>query len=115
VQPPLARSALDEAFHRADDISRWPLVTYVDDIAEAMARAKAAAGDSDVMVHGAKLTQLALAAGVLDELEIHQVPVLLGEGHHGFRDPCFRDPSYFARAFKAHYGVTPRERRRAIP
>jgi dihydrofolate reductase len=71
---------------RADDASRWPLVTYVDDIAEAMARAKAAAGDKDVMVHGAKLAQLALAAGVLDELVIHQIPVLLGKGRRLFEE-----------------------------
>jgi AraC-like DNA-binding protein len=30
--------------------------------------------------------------------------------HHGFNDP-----SYFARAFKARYGITPRELRRATP
>jgi dihydrofolate reductase len=69
---------------RAGDASRWPLVTYVDDVADAMARAKAAAGDRDVLVHGARTAQLALAAGVLDELEIHQVPVLLGEGRRLF-------------------------------
>jgi dihydrofolate reductase len=69
---------------RAGDASRWPLVTYVDDVADAMARAKAAAGDRDVLVHGALTAQLALAAGVLDELELHQVPVLLGEGRRLF-------------------------------
>jgi dihydrofolate reductase len=58
----------------------WPLVTYVDDVAVAMVEAKRAAGERDVLVHGARLAQLALAAGVLDELEIHLVPVLLGEG-----------------------------------
>jgi dihydrofolate reductase len=69
---------------RAGDASRWPAVTYVDDIADAIARAKAAAGERDVMVHGAKTAQLALAAGVLDELEIHQIPVLLGAGRRLF-------------------------------
>jgi dihydrofolate reductase len=69
---------------RAGDTPRWPLVTYVDDIADAMARAKAAAGDKDVLVHGAKVAQLALAAGVLDELEIHLIPVLLGQGRRLF-------------------------------
>ena len=62
----------------------WPLVTYVTDVETAMARAKAAAGDSDVLVHGARTAQLALAAGVLDELEIHQIPVLLGQGRRLF-------------------------------
>ena len=57
-----------------------PLVTYLDDVTEAMTRAREAAGDRDVLVHGAGVAQRALAAGVLDELEIHLVPVLLGAG-----------------------------------
>jgi dihydrofolate reductase len=63
---------------------QWPLVTYLADVEEAMARAKEAAGDKDVLVHGATVTQLALAAGVLDEIQIHLVPVLLGEGRRLF-------------------------------
>jgi dihydrofolate reductase len=66
------------------DTPRWPLVTYVTDVATAMARAKDAAGDRNVLVHGARTAQLALAAGVLDELEIHQIPVLLGQGRRLF-------------------------------
>jgi len=62
------------------DITRWPLVTYVPDITTAMTEAKKAAGDKDVMVHGIGTTRHALAAGVLDELEIHVIPVLLGQG-----------------------------------
>lgn len=64
--------------------ARWPLVTYVDDVATAMARAKEAAGEKDVLVHGAGVAQLALAAGVLDEIQIHLVPVLLGQGRRLF-------------------------------
>jgi dihydrofolate reductase len=57
------------------------LVTYVTDgIASAMEQAKAAAGDRDVQVRGGYTAQRALEAGVLDELQIHQVPVLLGGG-----------------------------------
>ena len=63
----------------------YPLVTYVTDgIASAMAQAKAAAGDRDVLVHGAYTAQRALEAGVLDELQIHQIPVLLGRGRRQF-------------------------------
>jgi dihydrofolate reductase len=62
------------------DIGQWPLVSYVDDVTSAMARAKQAAGSKNVLVHGAGVTQLALAAGVLDELELHVIPVLLGQG-----------------------------------
>ena len=64
----------------------WPLVAYETGVEAAMARAKAAAGGRDVLVHGARTAQLALAAGVLDELEIHQIPVLLGRGRRLFDD-----------------------------
>ena len=54
--------------------AKYPLVTYVNDgIASAMAQAKAAAKDKDVMVHGAYTAQRALEAGVLNELQIHQI------------------------------------------
>jgi dihydrofolate reductase len=66
------------------DISGWPLVTYVTDVETAMTRAKQAAGEKAVSVHGAAVAQLALAAGVLDELELHVVPVLLGQGRRLF-------------------------------
>ena len=67
--------------------ARWsyPLVTYVTDgIESAMAQAKAAAGDRNVHVQGGYTAQRALEAGVLDELQIHQVPVLLGGGRRLF-------------------------------
>jgi dihydrofolate reductase len=61
--------------------AKYPLVTYVTEgIESAMARAKAAAGDRDVMVHGGYTARTALEAGVLDELQIHQIPVLFGAG-----------------------------------
>lgn len=62
-------------------IANYPLVTYVTKgIESARAQAKAAAGDRDVLVHGAYTVQRALDAGVLDELQIHQIPVLFGGG-----------------------------------
>jgi dihydrofolate reductase len=66
------------------DVSQWPLVTYVDDVTSAMVQAKEAAGDKNVLVHGAAVAQLALAAGVLDELELHVIPVLFGQGRRLF-------------------------------
>jgi len=63
-----------------EEEARWPLVTFVGDVETAMARAREAAGERNVLVHGATVAQLALAAGVLDELQIHLVPVLFGEG-----------------------------------
>jgi dihydrofolate reductase len=70
--------------HPEDEEKRWPLVTYVSDVGEAMAAAKEAAGERDVLVHGAGVTRLALAAGVLDEIQIHLIPVLFGEGRRLF-------------------------------
>jgi dihydrofolate reductase len=57
-----------------------PDVQFVGDIRTGMAQAKAAAGDKDVLVHGAVTARTALEAGVLDELMISQVPVLFGGG-----------------------------------
>jgi dihydrofolate reductase len=69
----------------APSVAKYPLVTYVTDgIASTMAQAKAAAGDRDVMVHGAYTAQRALEAGVLDELQIHLIPVLFGGGRRMF-------------------------------
>jgi dihydrofolate reductase len=68
------------------DVSQWPLVTYVDDVRTAMSEATRAAGDRNVLVHGAATAQLALAAGLLDELEIHLVPVLFGQGRRLFEN-----------------------------
>ena len=66
------------------DISGWPLVHAVDDVPTAMRLAKEAAGERNVLVHGAGITRLALAAGVLDEIELHVVPVLFGDGNRLF-------------------------------
>ena len=68
----------------ASETEEWPLVTFVDDVTTAMARAKEAAGDRNVLVHGAGTARLALAAGVLDEMEIHLIPVLFGQGRRLF-------------------------------
>jgi dihydrofolate reductase len=73
--------------HRPPDpsVAKFPLVKYVTDgIVSAMAQAKAAAGDRNVMVHGAYTAQKALEAGMLDELQIHQIPVLFGAGRRLF-------------------------------
>jgi dihydrofolate reductase len=68
----------------ASSVAKYPLVTYASDIAGAMAQAKAAAKGGNVMVHGAYTAQRALEAGVLDELQIDQIPVLFGAGRRLF-------------------------------
>ncbi|RKQ86007.1 dihydrofolate reductase [Solirubrobacter pauli] len=66
--------------------SRWPLVRFMDDVRAAMTEATGAAGEKDVLVHGVTVARLALAAGVLDELQVHVVPVLLGRGRRLFEE-----------------------------
>src|SRR5262249_47057572 len=66
-------------------VANYPLVTYVTEgIASAMTQAKAAAGNGNVLVLGAYTAQRALEAGVLDELQIHLIPVLFGGGRRLF-------------------------------
>ena len=80
--------------HPAPDwAAQWPNVHYVSDLAAAVTAAKRAAGERNVMVHGSSITQRAIPSGLLDEFEIHLVPVLLGEGTRLFE----------------HLGVRPRE------
>jgi dihydrofolate reductase len=56
-------------------------VTFVTDgIDSAVAKARLAAGDKNVVVCGASTGQQCLRAGHLDELDLHLVPVLLGDG-----------------------------------
>ena len=67
--------------------AQWPAVHYVSDLGAAVREAKQAAGDRNVLVHGAGvIAQRALAAELLDELEISLVPVLFGEGRRLFEN-----------------------------
>ena len=59
-------------------------VRFVTDAGECAAAARAAAGDADVMVHGTGAGQALLRAGEIDELELHVMPVLLGQGRRLF-------------------------------
>ena len=66
--------------------------TFVTDgIESALEQARTAAGDKDVMIAGgASAVQQYLAAGLLDELYLHIVPILLGAGERlleGVGDP----------------------------
>ncbi len=49
-----------------------------------MREAKAAAGNKDVMVHGAHLVQSLLRESLLYELEIHLIPIVRGHGRRLF-------------------------------
>ena len=60
--------------------------TFVTDgIASAMQQARQAAGEKDVFIGGgADIINQYLAAGLVDELELHLVPILLGGGERLF-------------------------------
>jgi dihydrofolate reductase len=58
--------------------SRYTFVT--DGVESAIAQAAAAAGDRYVSLMGASVPQQCLRAGLLDEIQIHLVPVLFGSG-----------------------------------
>jgi dihydrofolate reductase len=62
--------------------------TFVaDGIESALEEARAAAGDMDVLLGGgAEAANRYLAAGLLDEFELHIAPVLLGDGERLFVD-----------------------------
>jgi len=55
-------------------------------IEDAVAAARAAAGDKDVALMGGGLVTGALKAGLVDELILHQVPILLGGGRPFFQE-----------------------------
>lgn len=92
------RRTFDNARHWAGDhhdgvpvfvLSRTPKpdlghARYVTDVESCVAQAKAAAGDRDVLLHGASAAQALLRADMLEELELHLVPVLLGQGRRLF-------------------------------
>ena len=78
---------------KRDWAARWPLVHYTPDLGGAVRDAREAAGDGIVLVHWSSIAQRMLTERLLDELQIHLVPVLLGDGIRLFE----------------HLGVEPRE------
>lgn len=71
--------------HQPPAENPYERVHYVTDgIASCVEQAKRAAGDRNVMMHGAYTGQEALKAGVLDLIDIQLRPVLLGRGRRLF-------------------------------
>jgi dihydrofolate reductase len=68
--------------HSPPSSGRWgPQVTIVTEgLQRALELAQEAAGDRDVSVCAANVTQQLLRAGMLDEIELSVAPVLLGAG-----------------------------------
>jgi dihydrofolate reductase len=63
-------------------------VTFLSgDISGAVDEAKAAAGETYVVIFGANVARQCIEAGLVDEVFIHVVPVLLGDGVRLFSRP----------------------------
>jgi dihydrofolate reductase len=65
---------------RPCDRSPHPHVVFVDGVTAAVDCARAAAGGRDVAVFGGAVGSVAVGLGLVDELLVHVVPVLLGDG-----------------------------------
>ena len=57
-----------------------PFTFVSDGVESALEQARTAAGDKNIGLHGASVAQQFLKAGLLDEIHLHVVPVLLGDG-----------------------------------
>jgi dihydrofolate reductase len=67
--------------HRPAEADHHPAITFLsDELGDAVATATDAAAGKDVVVFGASIALQCLRAGLLDEIVIHLVPVLLGDG-----------------------------------
>jgi dihydrofolate reductase len=67
--------------HHEPTRSHPPVYTFVTGgVAEAIEQAKRAAGENVVGLHGASVMQQALPLGLVDEIRVHVIPVLLGDG-----------------------------------
>ena len=83
-EPPYHNDVFILTHYRRDPVEMDGGTTFhfvTDGIERALERAREAAGGEDVKLWGgAEVIQQYLAAGLLDELELHVVPVLLGGG-----------------------------------
>ena len=96
-QHPMGARVVVVTHHAPDDADRWPRTTFVDNVPDAIERAKEIAGDNAVTIASANIAAQALDLGLVDEVHVSLVPVLLGEGipyfanlgsaPHRFEDP----------------------------
>jgi dihydrofolate reductase len=82
--PPFHTAVFILTHHPRETVEKQGGTSYVfvtDGIESALEQARAAAGDKDVNVAGgADVAQQYLAAGLLDEVQVHVAPLLLGGG-----------------------------------
>ncbi|GAA1958201.1 dihydrofolate reductase family protein [Catenulispora subtropica] len=72
--------------HRPDPHIGAAQTLVTSGIEDAVAAAREAAGDKDVALMGGGVVTSALRAGLVDELVLHQVPILLGGGRRFFQE-----------------------------
>jgi dihydrofolate reductase len=74
--------------HHPEDAKPADGVTFLDcDVAEAVRIAKAAAGGRNVEVFSPTIGRQLLGRGLIDEIDLHIVPVLLGDGIRLYDNP----------------------------
>jgi dihydrofolate reductase len=81
--PPFRKPVFVVTHHEREplQLSDTTFTFVTDGIESALAQARAAASDKDVFIGGgADIINRYLAAGLLDELELHIIPILLGGG-----------------------------------
>jgi dihydrofolate reductase len=83
-EPPFGHPVFILTHHEREPVEKAGGTTFnfvTDGIESALEQARAAAGDKDVGIGGgADVAQQYLRAGLVDEMMIHVVPVLLGDG-----------------------------------
>jgi dihydrofolate reductase len=83
-EPPFRVPVFVVTHHPRETVSKAGGTTFTfvtDGVVSAVEQAKAAAGDRDVLISGGgSVAQQALSAGLVDRLELHVVPILLGGG-----------------------------------
>jgi dihydrofolate reductase len=82
--PPFHMPVFIVTHHPREPVTKAGGTTFnfvTDGIESALDQAKEAAGDKDVLLAGgANITQQYLEAGLIDEMQLHVVPVILGDG-----------------------------------
>ena len=87
--PPFGMPVFVVTHESRDPLPRRGGTTYqfVTGLEAALADAREAAGDKDVGIWGgANIVTQSLQAGLLDEIQIHLIPILLGDGVRLFQD-----------------------------
>jgi dihydrofolate reductase len=110
--PPFHHPVFVLTHHAREPVTKEGGTTFTfvtDGIESALEQARAAAGEKDVAIGGgADVAQQYLKAGLLDELQLHVVPVLLGDGVRLFEDHVADAPGELerTRVVESPTGVT---------